>query len=680
MPASLRQLCRLLTVAIVLHVPNLARAAEPRKVAFLVGVSKYDKAGLNNLEYAEEDMRELAGELKKAGFTVTLMLGGEKGDLRATRDNLHIRLEEEFLDRQAKKLDKRDVVLIGLSGHGLQIQVPKNGKLVEDSFFCPVDALKTDPGTMLSIGDLMENLAANSGAENNLLVIDACRDNPAKGSKALDGSNVTQLPPNLAVLFSSSAGTRSYESDKLKHGIFAYYLLEGLRGGAEDKDDEVTWDALVGYVKKHVDRAAPNLVGNPQRPNGISNLQGAPPVLAASSTSLRRPPAEPLRNEISHLADAIASSLPQTAKELAIGDFTGTKSSTFSPAIVQALSAEFPRLGVKVKVDSAVRLKGEYCVLLRDAPGSGEPQSGRKRQAVSLRIFAWLVDKSGNPVGSLQAEGVPKVQLEGGKLYVDILEESTVMAAVGANVVIPADSTPRERVNRVFETVESAGASDVTPRIEEQTRVFAGPGSPYGVEIYAARLPPDNSQDRILSLVRPRVASVQDQLPFVSLQRDEVYAIKLINNSKYDAAIRLTIDGLSTFEFSEVRHTEGAQAGRPRYSVWIVPPGESRTVPGWHKTNSKADAFLVTDYARSAAALRGKTTDLGVITAVFSAAWSMDEKGQPLNMPADEPPKKKGTVNATGFGPPIKTQIQEVQRTIGVPRASVTVRYTRRQE
>lgn len=274
--ALLLQLCLLSIVA------NVGFSADPapKKWAFLVGVSKYDKAGLNPLEYPESDMVKMSRALQNAGFSVHSMLGGDIGPRRATLANLKSELLEKFATKQVRQLNKNDVLLIVLSGHGLQMLASRDGQAVEDSFFCPVDATKSDAETMLSISELMQRVSANSGAENNLLVIDACRDNPSKGAKALDGSLVTALPVNTAVLFGSSAGTRSYESQKLQGGLLAHYFLEGIQGAAHDPDGEITWGTLVSYVKKSVSRNSVELIGQPQRPNDISNLQGESPLLA----------------------------------------------------------------------------------------------------------------------------------------------------------------------------------------------------------------------------------------------------------------------------------------------------------------------------------------------------------------------------------------------------------------
>ncbi len=48
----------------------------------------------------------------------------------------------------------------------------------------------------------------------------------------------------------------SGEDDELRHGVFTYFLLEGLRGKADtDKDGIITVDEIYRYVSREVPRA-----------------------------------------------------------------------------------------------------------------------------------------------------------------------------------------------------------------------------------------------------------------------------------------------------------------------------------------------------------------------------------------------------------------------------------------
>ena len=174
---------------------------------------------------------------------------------------------------------------------------------------------------------------------------------------------------------------------------------------------------------------------------------------------------------------------------------------------------------------------------------------------------------------------------------------------------------------------------------------------------------------------RPRLPLVAGwlALAFTKIERGELYAVRLINDSNLDAAVQLSIDGLSMFAFSQLRHKDGSQKGEPLYTTVIVPATKSAIIAGWHVSNDKTDKFLMTEYAKSAAATLNHTSNLGTITATFQAAWP---EGSPA--PADEPGKRRGgTGDATGFGPRIDVKYEEVKRNLGVIRDTVSVRYAK---
>lgn len=272
-----------------------AEAQSARKRALVIGVQNYEKAGFTNLEFPEADARSLEGVLTAAGFDVTLMLGSYDNDnpLRATWANIsgQLRSADELQELRRSdpslkpgfvaglgELGKNDITLVALAGHGRQKAVSIDQLKRNVPFFCPADAHRTNQDTWISINHLMKKVALESGSLNNLILVDACRDNPSRG-RGIDGASVSLPEDNLAVCFSSSSGTEAYESKKLGHGIFSYFVLKGLAGEAANRQNQVTWDTLVGYVSTQVSRQAPNLVGAEQLPNLVSNRKGASPVL-----------------------------------------------------------------------------------------------------------------------------------------------------------------------------------------------------------------------------------------------------------------------------------------------------------------------------------------------------------------------------------------------------------------
>ncbi len=273
---------------------------DPKKVALLVGVNRYKTRILADkpLEYAERDVEELAKVLRGQGFEVRTLTGD-----RATKEGIDDALKETLKGRAAD-----DLVVLGFAGHGVQMPlVDEIGKPVldarnkplSDAYFCPVNAVFGRGESMVSLTRLFERLNFEGGI--NLLLVDACRDNPDPNRslggrvRSLSGDElVGRLPGNSVILFSCSAGQRSLETSKAGggHGVFFHHVIEGLKGEAADPaTGEVGWDDLVGYVRKNVNRKAKEwepalgeeadktMKGRLQDPHQLSNLV-ATPVLA----------------------------------------------------------------------------------------------------------------------------------------------------------------------------------------------------------------------------------------------------------------------------------------------------------------------------------------------------------------------------------------------------------------
>ena len=74
------------------------------------------------------------------------------------------------------------------------------------------------------------------------------------------------------IITASSANEVSEEKDDLQHGVFTYYLLEGLRGKADtDQDGMVTVDEAYRYVSDKV----PQATGQEQHPVRKGSVEGS---------------------------------------------------------------------------------------------------------------------------------------------------------------------------------------------------------------------------------------------------------------------------------------------------------------------------------------------------------------------------------------------------------------------
>jgi uncharacterized caspase-like protein len=276
-----------LFAAVVLAVFGSATAQPPKgeKVALLVGVKEYHDSKLPNLKYTEDDVEDLAKVLRQSGGYTCTVLTGARG-----KKNARLRPTLANIERELKTLlkgrGKRDTVLVAFSGHGLQL----TAKDKEEPFFCPFDADPKDPATLLSLSKVYAALDGGAGAK--LLLVDACRNDPAaKGAKGVDGTGLPAIPAGTAALFSCKPGQQSFEDKGWGHGAFFHTLLEGLGGKADlDGDGTVDFDELSRFVRKQVPARVKAVKGTEieQEPNFVGNLTGLVPLvrLAAATDEL----------------------------------------------------------------------------------------------------------------------------------------------------------------------------------------------------------------------------------------------------------------------------------------------------------------------------------------------------------------------------------------------------------
>ncbi len=208
------------------------------KIAVLVGIGAYPEgSGLGPLKYAGSDVRELAAELEKDGYAVRQL-----ADAQATRGVI-----VRTLSQIGEALDSGQGTLVFyFSGHGFT----QNGINYLATYGTSVDDLQRDGLALTEV----EQLVKRSRAKRQVLWIDACRNDPQAGARdvALRSFAKLDAAEGLRVLYSTRAGSVSYEDDSLQHGVFTHFLLRGLRGDAAGTDGLVTFQDLAGYVAESV--------------------------------------------------------------------------------------------------------------------------------------------------------------------------------------------------------------------------------------------------------------------------------------------------------------------------------------------------------------------------------------------------------------------------------------------
>jgi tetratricopeptide (TPR) repeat protein len=157
------------------------------RVALVIGNGAYVNAGA--LPNPANDARAVARVLREIGFDV------------AEGVNLDHRSQERLVRDFLRKAANARVALLFYAGHGMQVE----GK----NFLVPVDAkltARTDlPFETLELDKILAGLDDES--RTNILILDACRDNPLAKNFARTASRSASSPAGLAPVSSVGSGT-----------------------------------------------------------------------------------------------------------------------------------------------------------------------------------------------------------------------------------------------------------------------------------------------------------------------------------------------------------------------------------------------------------------------------------------------------------------------------------------
>ena len=219
----------------------------PRSYAVIVGVSKYRNLESKlQLQFAERDAQAI----------FTALISPEGGNFRV--ENVHVLTNEKAtLAALRKEIDawlpgvaqEDDRVLIYFAGHGFMFQ----GK----GYLAPHDF---DRNRIAETGFPMDELGSAIGgkikAKSKILLTDACHSGAItpEETESINGT-LGDLNKSLFSLTASRAREQSFEDPGLKggHGVFTYYVVEGMQGEADASGDGVvTADELAEYVHTQV--------------------------------------------------------------------------------------------------------------------------------------------------------------------------------------------------------------------------------------------------------------------------------------------------------------------------------------------------------------------------------------------------------------------------------------------
>ena len=245
----------------------------------MIGINAYKNGQIPPLKYAVKDAQALYDLLVgRAGFNkdnVTLLLSEE-----ATQRNIRSALGT-FLARKALK---DDAVVIFYAGHGApETDYSKQSPDGYVKYIVPYDA---DPNDLFATAIPMSEIStyfSRTESQSIVFLSDACYSGAAGGrSFVLDKFRGVKIADPLAelvkgkgrvIITAGDANEPAVEDTNLAHGVFTYYLLEGLSGSAADENGQVTLNGLYRYLSDRVTRKSKELGGN-QHPVMKGEVQG----------------------------------------------------------------------------------------------------------------------------------------------------------------------------------------------------------------------------------------------------------------------------------------------------------------------------------------------------------------------------------------------------------------------
>ena len=305
--------------------------------ALVVGISKYP-GQIQSLNFPRDDARAIKDLLvTAAGFQedhVRLLTDDGAGDARATRQNILA-----AVDGLAPRVQPGHEVIVFFAGHGIARGLGQQAK----SYFLPVDVDASSKESLERSGIDLEDFAKRLStlkASQFSIFIDACREDPfpgrgIKGNTMTDvmsrglritrsGSAAADAPPATSIVFyACQVGERAYEDPELKHGVFTYFILSGIRDLANRPDGRVDAGSLAGFLRDNMQKWASEFQKRAryaveQTPMMIATEVRGPMVIVRLTQIAPNPPAPPATGSVALLSSPKEAALSLNGKPLGV--------------------------------------------------------------------------------------------------------------------------------------------------------------------------------------------------------------------------------------------------------------------------------------------------------------------------------------------------------------------------
>jgi uncharacterized caspase-like protein/WD40 repeat protein len=235
-------------------------ASGPQRWAVVIGVSEYQSPGIPSLKYAHKDAEAFANFLR------TPEGGGYDNEhmrVLLNKDATLPNVRDALINFLSNAIDI-DLVMLYFAGHGAPEPArPQNLYLLTHD---------SDPSrlgtTAFPMWQIQDVLGRYINSKRIIVFTDACHSGGISVNFATRGVGVTEQnlvnqyladlsrsKEGTVVFTASAAGEVSQEFPELGHGVFTYFLLDGLKGKADYNNDyTITINEAMQYTEEQVKR------------------------------------------------------------------------------------------------------------------------------------------------------------------------------------------------------------------------------------------------------------------------------------------------------------------------------------------------------------------------------------------------------------------------------------------
>ncbi len=192
--------------------PTTPVKRELRKIALVIGNANY--AGVGKLKNPENDVDLISHTLQKLNFKVY------------QHKNLNRAKMMEAIRSFATQVTDADVVMFYYAGHGLQHQ--------GNNYLLPTDVvLKNGPVDLqfetVNVEVIFNTIEYTNNESLNMIVLDACRNNPFSSWTRSSGTGLAELKPpsGSLIAYATSPGSLAFDGDGT-NGVYTAALAQEL--------------------------------------------------------------------------------------------------------------------------------------------------------------------------------------------------------------------------------------------------------------------------------------------------------------------------------------------------------------------------------------------------------------------------------------------------------------------